>query len=126
MPVTGEPTPFPLTLLRPRPNKAVREAVTRLAQYFPQPYSYITYIGFNLRKRRLAVELAEFDFMHRLHKSKPASVEDLCRAGEALIEANNGRFPASGIPLDEPLLVNRASFARLLEGDAENGDQPHP
>lgn len=115
MPVVGGPTPYHQTLFPPRPNATVREAVAELADLFPRPHSFATSLGFNLRKRRLAMELAELDFLHRLRRGQSASVAQLYRVGEAMITQRKRGFPAGPPRLDEPLLVNTASFARLAE-----------
>lgn len=114
MPVYGEPTPFPLTLLMRRPNETVRKAVEHLASLFPKPHNYTSYIGFNFRKRRLGVELAEFDLLHRLRRGRPADFAMLCDVGEAIIMPGADRFPTHSLPLDMPLLVNSQSFDWLI------------
>lgn len=114
MPVSGEPTPFPITLLIPRPNETVRQAVCELSRHFPKPYNYNSWVGFNFRKRRLGVELAEFDLLHRLRHGSPADCELLCRAGEAIIAPLKNGFPTDSLPLDGPLFVNTTSFDKLM------------
>lgn len=120
MPVIGGPIPYHQRLFPPRPNESVRKAVLRLAELFPQPYSFITSVGFGLRKRRLAMELSEFDFLHRVRLGGPADTEQLCRVGEAIIRQRKRIFPA-GLPRpDEPLFVNTASFDHLAEIAAQD------
>jgi hypothetical protein len=121
MPVYGEPTPFTETLLIPRPNETVRKAVETLASLFPKPNNYFSSIGFQMRKRRLGVELAEFDFLHRLLRGRPADLDTLCRVGEAIILPGADRFPTHSLPLDEPLLVTPKTFSLLIRVSEGNG-----
>lgn len=115
MPVVGGPTPYHQNLLTPRPNKVVRHAVQALSMQFPQPHSFNTALGYHLRQRRLAMELAEFDFLHRTRRGRPANYEQLCRVGDAIISQRKRSFPAGSPRLDEPLFVNAASFADFAE-----------
>ena len=124
MPVIGEPTPFHSKLLVPRPNAVVREAIETLATLFPPPRSYITWYAFNMRKRRLGVELAEFDLLHRLRRGRPADLDTLCDVGEAIILPDADRFPAKSLPLDSPLLVNPKSYYCLIRvSDAASAER---
>lgn len=129
MPVIGGPTPYHQKLLLPRPNDTVRQAVLELAHLLPKAYRFVTSVGFGLRKRRLGLELAEFDFLHRLRRGRPASLEQLCRVGDAIIKQRKRSFPAGAPRLDEPLFVNTASFDRLIAiagGDQSNCNKGDP
>ncbi len=124
MTVIGGPTPFHRTLLTPRPTAVVRQAMERLAVHFPKPHNYPSYMGFNMRKRRLGVELAEFDLLHRQRRKKPADLETLCDVGEAIILPDAGRFPMETLPLDTPLLVNPKSYYWLIRvSDAADAER---
>ena len=114
MPVSGEPTPFYQTLLAHRSGETVRQAVASLAHLFPRPHNFVTAIGFNLRKQRLGVELAEFDLLHRLRRGRPAAIETLCDVGKAIIPPDAERFPTDPLPVDAPLLVTSKSYYSLI------------
>ena len=124
MPVLGPPPSIRDRVLRARPGPAVGQVVMDLAPLFPQPHNFFTSVGFGLRKQRLGIELAEFDLIHHLERGTPAS-EDLLRGvGRGLIAACGEDFP-TGLPVDQPLLVDLMAFDELIEISATQDTPGH-
>lgn len=94
------------------------QAVEALTPLLPRPHNYATAMGRGMRKLRLGHELAEYDLLHRLHRGRPASRDELICAGTLLISSCHGTLPAKVLPIDEELLINAKSFA-LLAGWVE-------
>jgi len=91
-------------------KKRCLQAVALLQWMLPQPKSYPTQMGFFFRKKRLACEIAEFDFLLRMRRGRAATLDEMCCAGSILISSRSRGFPTVPVPLDESLIVNAQSF----------------
>lgn len=95
------------------------QVIELLLPLLPKPNNFATAMGRGMRKLRLENELAEYDLLHRLHRGRAASLDELVCAGNLLISSRKGLLPATVSPLDEELLVNPQSFD-LLAGWVED------
>jgi hypothetical protein len=86
------------------------QAARLLAWMLPKPTNIASGIALGARKMRLAMELAEFDFRHRLQLSRAASFEELYCAGGVLLTNCRGAIPPIVLPIDEELWINDKTF----------------
>ena len=101
------------------------EAARVCAKQLPQPYNYISYLGYNFRRKRLENELLEFAFRYRIARGAPASLKQLVCIGDFLIDSQGGTLPASPMPVDEEFLVNQHTTRLLMRWlDVQSGDAP--
>lgn len=74
----------------------------------PRPYNFASYLGWGLRKLRLADEIEAYDALRRDQLGRHAGRQELRCLGELLLEACDGEMP-----LDGGGLIKASSFEKF-------------